>query len=59
VQPVAGMGYEAFMYHSTRYIDEMQLFARKGNVTLEVALTQSPGAGERVKSIARKALSRL
>lgn len=59
VQPLNNLGFDAFIYHSTRYIDEMQLFARKGSVTLEVTLTQSPGADERVKSIARKALSRL
>jgi hypothetical protein len=56
--PVIGLGQEAFITRNEDipYID---LFLRKGNVTLEVTMKESPGDEEKVKAIAKKALSRL
>ena len=58
LSPVTGLGQEAFVHHNMK-IDYTELFVKKGNVTLEVSLPESPGDEEKAKAIARKALSRL
>lgn len=55
---VSGIGQEAFVAHNTRF-EQVQLLARKGNTLLQVVLTDSKSAEDKVKAIARKAIERL
>jgi hypothetical protein len=55
---VSGIGQEAFVAHNTRY-ELVQLLARKGSTLLQVMLTESTGAEQKVKAIARKAIERM
>ena len=54
--PVREFGKEAFMASQDF---SAEVFVRKGNFVLRVALSKSPNAMEKVKEITRKALARL
>jgi hypothetical protein len=56
--PVAGLGEGAFMTRN-KDIPYIELYLKKGQVTLEVTVKQSPGDEDKVKAVAKKALSRL
>ena len=56
LSPVTGLGQEAFI---TRNKDIPYLYLKKGNTTLEVTMKESSGDEEKVKAIAKKALTRL
>jgi hypothetical protein len=49
---------EALLHRNERF-EQMQLLAKKGTLAILVTLNLTPGADAKVKSIARKALSRL
>ena len=55
---VSGIGDEAFLAHNTRF-EQVQIIARKGSTLLQVILTESKGAEDKVKAIARKAIAGL
>ncbi len=55
---VPELGKDAFVNES--YVDfSAELFARKGDLTLRVGMPKGPGAGDKTRAIARKALPRL
>jgi hypothetical protein len=54
---VTGIGEDAFVAHNTRF-EIVQLLAKKGRALLQVMLTDTTGAEEKVKAIARKAIAR-
>lgn len=55
---VTGIGDEAFLVHNARF-EQVQILARKGGTLLQVILTESKGAEDKVKAIARKAIARM
>jgi hypothetical protein len=58
LKTVTDLGQPAFIRRNTD-IDWIELFTRKGAVTLEVTMKASAGAEEKVRNLARKALSRM
>lgn len=58
LSPVTGLGQEAFITRN-KDIPSIELYLKKGNVTLEVTMKESPGDEDKVKAIAKKALGRL
>ena len=58
LSPVSGLGQEAFMTRN-KDIPYMELYTKKGDVTLKVMMKETPGVEEKVKLLAKKALSRL
>jgi hypothetical protein len=58
LKPVTDLGQPAFMRRNPD-VDWLELFTRKGAVTVEVTMKAAPGAEEKVRSLARKALSRM
>jgi hypothetical protein len=56
--PVPGLGRDAFMRRNTG-LQYLELFVKKGNVTLEVTMKEAPGDEEKVQTLAKKALTRL
>jgi hypothetical protein len=58
LSPVTGLGHEALMRRN-KDVQYIELFVKKGTVTLEVTMKELPGDEEKVKTIARKALTRL
>ena len=56
--PVPGLGSDAFMRRD-QALQSLELFVKKGNVTLEVTMQEAPGDEEKVQTLARKALTRL
>jgi hypothetical protein len=55
---VTGLEQEVFIRRNTD-IDWVELFTRKGAVTLEVTMNATTGAEEKVKDLAKRALSRM
>ncbi len=58
LSPVSGLGQEAYMTRNAD-IPYIELYTKKGNVTLKVSMKETPGVEEKVKLLAKKALSRL
>ena len=58
LSPVTGLGHDAFMRRN-KEIQYIELFVKKGDVTLEVTMKEAPGDEEKVKTLAKKALTRL
>lgn len=57
--PAAGLGDEAFMVRKLNGIDYLDLFVRKGDVTMNIALLEMPGDEQKLIALARKAIERL
>lgn len=56
--PVAGFGAEAFLYRDV-VLGSLELWLKQEDRVLQVILKAAPGEEEKVKAIAKKALSRL
>jgi hypothetical protein len=54
---VAGLGQEAFLHRDKKF-EYVRLFIKKEKAILEVRLNESAGDDDKVKAIAKKALSR-
>lgn len=55
---VTDVGAEAYMRRDAS-IDWIELYARKGAVSIQVTMKNAPGATDKVKALARKALAKL
>lgn len=57
-QPLKGLGDDAFMDRGAQGLDYVNLFIKKGTVTVEFSLKETAGDEEKLKTLARKALNR-
>jgi len=55
---VRELGGEAFIHRNERF-DLLELFARKGNATLQMSVPTATGDAAKLQALARKALARL
>ena len=55
---VKSVGAEAFIHRNTRF-ELTELFARKGNATLQMSVPTADGDATKLQALARKALARL
>jgi hypothetical protein len=53
-----GVGEEAFLVRKLHGIDYLDLFTKKGDVTVKISLKETAGDEDKVKALAHKALTR-
>lgn len=58
LSPVTGLGQDAFITRN-KDVPYIELYLKKGTVTLEVTMKESLGDEDKVKAIAKKAITRL